>query len=131
MNLKTVPRLILTSGPRDEPRVAGTLPRRCGIRATTARRLAERATADRSRLAELGRAADSALHIHQALMERPIETAGWLTERTAMAPATVNRALERLAAHGIVRELTARRRNRLFSYAAFSEQLNRGTEPPR
>jgi len=34
------------------------------------------------------------------------------------------------AVKGLLRELTARKRNRLFSYAGYVEIMNRGTELP-
>ena len=39
-------------------------------------------------------------------------------------------ALARLEQLGIVKELTAQKRNRLFSYAGYIEVMNRGTELP-
>jgi Fic family protein len=49
-------------------------------------------------------------------MEYPIATSGSLVEKTGITPATVNKALGHLEQLGIVRELTAQRRSRLFSY---------------
>jgi Fic family protein len=63
-------------------------------------------------------------------MEHPIATAGWLVEMTGITPATVNKALRNLEHLDIVRELTAQKRNRLFSYSRYVEILNRGTELP-
>jgi Fic family protein len=64
------------------------------------------------------------------MMEHPIATSGWLVEKTGISPATVNKALGHLEQLGIVRELTARKRNRLFSYAEYVKIMNRGTELP-
>ena len=64
------------------------------------------------------------------LMEHHVATSGWLVEKTGITPAGVNKALgfpERL---GIVRELTARKRNRVFSYSGYIEIMNRGAELP-
>ena len=55
---------------------------------------------------------------------------GRLAEITGITPATVNKCLGHLKHLEIVRELTARRRNRLFSYDRYVEILNRGTEWP-
>ncbi len=96
----------------------------------TARQLIELSELDRERIGTLGRAAASPLRIHRALMERPIATAGWLADRTGITPATVNKALANLERLGVVRELTARKRNRLFSYAGYVEIMNQGTELP-
>ncbi len=96
----------------------------------TAEALAEVARRDRVRLAGLGRAADSALQVHRALMEQPLATSGSLVNRTGLTPATVNKALGHLAHLGLVRELTAQKRNRIFSYGEYIEVMNQGMEPP-
>jgi Fic family protein len=69
---------------------------------------------DRDRIKALGRAAPSALEVHRALIQRPISTAQSLAESTKLVPATVNKALVRLEEIGIVREITNRRRNRVY-----------------
>jgi Fic family protein len=51
-------------------------------------------------------------------------------EKTGMTPATVNKTLGNLERLGIVREITARQRNRIFSYHGYVEIMNRGTELP-
>ncbi len=78
----------------------------------------------------LGRAAVSTLQVHRALMEHPIVTSNWLVKKTGITSATVNKALGHLEQLGIVRELTAQKRNRLFSYAGYVEIMSRGTELP-
>ena len=96
----------------------------------TARQLIDLANEDRDRISRLGRAAASTLRVHRALMERPITTSGWLVEKTGTTPATVNKCLGHLERLGVVRELTLRKRNRLFSYARYVEIINQGTELP-
>jgi Fic family protein len=96
----------------------------------TAQQLLDLSNKDRARISGLGRAAVSALTVHRALMEHPIATAGLLVEKTGITPATVNKALSHLERLGIVRELTAQKRNRVFSYGGYVEILSRGTEPP-
>ncbi len=59
----------------------------------------------------------------------PIATSGSLVAKTGITPATVNKALGHLGQLGIVRELTAQKRNRMFSYAQYIEIISRGTEP--
>jgi len=95
-----------------------------------ARQLLDLSNEDRLKISKVGRAAASTLQVHRALMEHPIATAGMLVEKTGITPATVNKALGHLERLGIVRELTAQKRNRLFSYSGYLEILNRGTEPP-
>jgi Fic family protein len=94
-----------------------------------ARQLLDLSNEDRLKISGLGRAAPSTLQVHRALMEHPIATAGMLVEKTGITPATVNKTLGHLERLGIVRELTAQKRNRLFSYSGYLEILNRGTEP--
>ena len=96
----------------------------------TARLLADLANEDRERTSGLGRAAASSLRVHQTLMGHPITDSKWLVEKTGITPATVNKSLEHLERLGIVRELTSRKRNRIFSYAGYLEIMNQGTELP-
>jgi hypothetical protein len=53
-----------------------------------------------------------------------------LVEKTGITPATVNKSLPHLERLGPVRELTAQKRNRLFSYTGYVEIMSRGTELP-
>lgn len=76
------------------------------------------------------KAAASILQVHRAPMERPIATSGRLVEKTRITPATVNKTLGHVEQLGIVTELTAQKRNRLFSYAGYVEIVSRGTELP-
>lgn len=85
---------------------------------------------DRDKISTLGRAAASAVQIHRALMKHPIATAGFLAEKTGITQAVINKALGHLARLGIVKELSGQKRNRLYSYAAYIEIMNRGAELP-
>jgi Fic family protein len=96
----------------------------------TSQQLLDLSSGDRMKISGLGRAAASTLQVHRALMEHPIATAGWLVEKTGITPATVNKVLGHLERLGIVRELTERKRNRLFSYSGYVEIMSRGTELP-
>ncbi|MCB1041584.1 MAG: Fic family protein [Acidobacteria bacterium] len=96
----------------------------------TAQQLHDLSNRDRDKIRGLGRASASVLQVHRALMEHPIATSSSLVEKTGITPATVNKSLSHLEQLGIVKELTAQKRNRLFSYAGYIEIMNRGTEPP-
>lgn len=78
---------------------------------------------DRDRIAGLGRAAPSALAIHQALQRQPIATATSLSGTTKLSPATVNKSLAHLERIGVVRRLTDRQRGRIFSYRRYVKLL--------
>lgn len=89
----------------------------------TANALLALVNADRGRIAGLGRAAASALEVHQALQRLPIASAGALLKATRLTAATVNKSLAHLERVGIVGELTNRRRGRVFSYRRYVEVL--------
>jgi len=96
----------------------------------TARQLHSLADVDRNAIGSLGRAAASTLQVHRTLLEHPIATSNWLTEKTGLTAATVNKALGNLERLGIVRELTAQKRNRVFSYSKYIKIMDQGTELP-
>jgi Fic family protein len=96
----------------------------------TAQKLLKLSETDKLKVSGLGRAAASTLQVHRILMEHPVATSKWLVEKTGITPATVNKALGHLVQLGIVREITDRKRNRLFSYTGYIEILNEGTGLP-
>jgi Fic family protein len=89
----------------------------------TANTLLALVNADRGRIAGLGRAAPSALAVHDALQRRPIATSAALVKATGLTPATVNKSLRHLQELGIVGELTNRQRGRVFSYRRYVKEL--------
>jgi hypothetical protein len=60
---------------------------------------------------------------------RNMRGTGSRLSRQGMSPPTVAKSLTHLTELGIVRELTGKRRHRLFSYAQYFATLDRGTEP--
>ena len=78
---------------------------------------------DRARIAGLGRAAVSALAVHQALQSQPITTTATLVKATGLTSATVNKSLAHLERIGVVGELTNRQRGRVFSYRSYVKEL--------
>ncbi|WP_027389433.1 Fic family protein [Chrysiogenes arsenatis] len=96
----------------------------------TAQQLLDLSSQDREKVKGLGRATPSTLCVYQALIEHPIATSVSLVKKTGLTPATVNKALSHLGHLGIVKELTAQKRNRVFSYADYIKIMSRGTELP-
>ncbi len=94
----------------------------------TAQQLHVLSNEDRAKISGLGRAAKSTRLVHQALLEHPICNAGSLVIKTGLTAATVNKSINHLVRIGIVRELTARKRNRLFSYYQYVDIMNKGTD---
>jgi Fic family protein len=74
--------------------------------------------ADRGRILTLGRAASSAVAVHEALQRQPITTSAALVQATSLTAPTVNKALAHLERLGIVGELTNRQRGPVFSSSA-------------
>jgi len=96
---------------------------------TTARRLAILVQDDRARLAGLKRLRASALQLHQALQKRPVASALILAGETGLSVPPVNKGLDGLIELGIVKEITGRRRDRMYRYTRYLDILNEGTEP--
>jgi Fic family protein len=96
----------------------------------TANALLALVNADRDRIAGLGRAAASALEVHQALQRQPIATSAALVRATRLTPATVNKSLAHLERIGVVGEVTNRQRGRVFSYRRYVEELAAEVEAP-
>ncbi|WP_079417518.1 Fic family protein [Thiomonas intermedia] len=95
----------------------------------TAHRLLALFRDDAARVQDLGRAAASALRVFDALRARPLSSIGTIVERTGAAYPTVARAVESLETLGIVREVTGRKRERVFGYTHYLDILNEGAEP--
>jgi len=83
---------------------------------------------DRRAIRALGRKAGSALRIHQVLQSRPLASAPFLAKATKMSAPTVAGALESLQKERIVREVTGRKRKRVYAYQRYLEIMNKGTE---
>ncbi len=95
----------------------------------TAQRLLALFREDAHRVQSLGRAAANALRVFDALRARPLSSIGSLVDRTAAAYPTVARAVEALESMGIVREVTGRKRERVFGYSRYLDILNEGADP--
>jgi len=96
----------------------------------TARRITNLFIEDRKRIVPTGRRAGSALRVHDALKRRPLLTLPEVVRQTALSAPTSGAAMEGLVALGIARELTGKRRNRVFAYDGYLAILTEGTERP-
>jgi len=94
----------------------------------TAQRLNALFNDDRNTIREIGRRAGSAFRLHQVFQNRPIASAPYLAVVTKISPPTVAKSLDSLQTHGIVKEVTGRRRGRLYAYTRYLELMNQGTE---
>ena len=82
------------------------------------------------RLEKTGRRAGSAVRVHEALKARPVLPLSEVCKRTTLSFPTATRAMELLVEHGIAREITGKRRDRLFVYDQYLAILDEGTEVP-
>ena len=96
---------------------------------STADRLSTIFQDDRERLAEGGgRKLGSALRMHDALKARPILSLPVACQDTGLSFQAAASAMEMLVRHGIAREITGKRRGRLFVYDAYLSILAEGTD---
>ncbi|MBM4061624.1 MAG: Fic family protein [Planctomycetes bacterium] len=96
----------------------------------SARRLHALFDADHKRLQQQGRRAGSALRVHEALKRRPVITLHEVAKSTQLTFPTASHGMQVLADLGIAREVTGKRRNRVFTYGAYLDVLDEGTETP-
>jgi Fic family protein len=95
----------------------------------TAHRLLDLFQDDAEQVRTLGRAAANTLRVFDALRARPVATVNDLADRAGIAYPTAARAVEALQKLGIVREITGRRRGRVYAYGKYLDVLNEGAEP--
>jgi Fic family protein len=95
----------------------------------TAQRLVKLARDDADRIRRMPRVAGTVLRVHQALQQRPLASANLIARLSGVSIPSVNSALATLANEGMVREISGRRRNRVFSYVEYLRVLSAGTEP--
>jgi Fic family protein len=86
---------------------------------------------DRERIQSLGRAASSALRVHEYMQKKPLAGIGAAADALKLSIPTVTVALNHLVRLGIAKEATGKRRDRLFAYSRYLKILSEGTEPLR
>ena len=93
-----------------------------------ARQIGQMFQENHERIEKTGRRAGSAVRVHEALKARPILPLSEVCKRTTLAFPTATRAMELLVGKGIAREITGKRRDRLFVYDKYLAILDEGTE---
>lgn len=96
----------------------------------TARSLGALFQEDRARIQTNGRRAGSALRVHEALKTRPVATLQDVAQRASLSFPAAGAGMKLLVELGIVRELTGKKRNRVFVYDRYLALLSEGTEKP-
>ena len=84
---------------------------------------------DRERITAQSDRPGSALRVHDLFQQHPYLTASQLVQQTGLSNPTVNAALSDLERLGIIKEITGRKRGRVFSYQQYLAILSEGTAP--
>jgi len=95
----------------------------------TAHRLLALFAEDGARVATLGRLAPNTLRVFELLRRRPIARIGTVVEATGMSFPAAARGIRALEELGVVREITGRKRERVYAYTRYLAILNEGAEP--
>jgi Fic family protein len=95
----------------------------------TAHRLLALFNEDGDRIKGLGRASASTLRIFDVLRHRPVAGIDFLAQSAGVSYPTAARAVDSLQRLRILKELTGRKRGRIFSYSRYLAILNEGSEP--
>ena len=96
----------------------------------TTRRLVSLFEADRDFIQKgRGRQVGSLLRVHEALKQRPLSTLAEAARRSGISFPAAASAMEALCTSGVARELTGKKRNRIFVYDKYLAALSEGTEP--
>ena len=102
-----------------------------GAATDTTRRIVHMIERDRARIeSEVGRAAGSALRVHHLIVRDIALGIPEATSRLALSEPTVASALGHLERLGVAREVTGRRRGRVYVYDEYLSILSEGTERP-
>lgn len=95
----------------------------------TAHRLLGLFRSDAERIQRLGRGVANTLRVFDVIRRRPLATLPDMATRTGVSYPTVARAVASLETLGILREITGRKRERVFAYDRYIAILNEGAEP--
>ena len=76
---------------------------------------------DRDRIQAIGRAASSALRVHEYMQKKPLVGIGTLADALKLSIPTVTLSLNHLVRLGIAKEVTGKRRARLFGYSLLED----------
>ena len=84
---------------------------------------------DRDCIQKIGRAASSALRVHEYMQKKPLVGIGAVADELKLSIPTVTVALDHLVRVGIAKEVTGKRRARVFGYSRYLKILTEGREP--
>ena len=94
----------------------------------TAQKLLKLFERDHEKIKHSGQLAASSLRIHRVLQERPVLSASYAAENAGISLPTVYNAIRHLQSMGIVKEVTGKKKNRIFVYAEYSRILSKTSD---
>jgi Fic family protein len=96
----------------------------------TTRRIVGMVERDRQAIHAFGRGAATAHRVHDLATHYVLVSPSWAAKRVGLSEPAVYAAIGRLEQAGILREVTGRRRGKLYAYDEYLATLNEGTEVP-
>lgn len=96
----------------------------------TAKDLQKMLAEDEKKIERLGKAKHTAKAILDSLLAQPIATPSSLVEAIGKTPATVGNSLRLLEGKGIVKEVSGRKRNRVYAYSEYIRIMDMGLDIP-
>jgi Fic family protein len=97
--------------------------------AATATQILQLFGENRDKIGELRRASSSAHRLHSLLQKHPITTISNAAKKLELTTPTIQSAIDNLESLHIIREITGKKRNRIYCYDKYIDILNEGTEP--
>ncbi len=95
----------------------------------TAKSLVKQINIDLGEIQQIsGQIRGSATQVHLALQKRPVISIPELAKLSALSQPTVTSALQKLQRSGMVKEITGKKRNKMFVYDSYLKILSDGTE---
>lgn len=84
---------------------------------------------DHEKIKQSGKLAASPLRVHRVMQERPMLPASYAAKSAGLSLPTVNSAVRHLQNIGIVKEVTGKRRNRVYAYDEYCRILSETSNP--
>lgn len=97
----------------------------------TSKQLVKMFAKDRQKVGAMGKAAASALKVHELLEKHCLVSLALAQKELGLSLPTVTQAMARLHKAGIVEEISGKRRKQIFAYQAYWKLITRGMEETR
>ena len=95
----------------------------------TAQKILELFERDHEKIKQSGKLAASSLRIHRVLQERPVLSASYAVKNAGISLPTVYSVVKHLESIGIVKEVTGKKKNRIFAYDEYFQILSKISDP--